>query len=520
MKRMFIERTYYFYQLTDYLTRQQGFELVFINNDQTEIWLQRKKNKKNHVIRIVNNGFDWKNQLRLDIERTIKNSKKLTNLFLGRNIEFHNVYVAEYAPVDDWKALKKTVNMNQRKFSRMHLYYLDDKEGAIEKNRLFESIDVEKFEITPPDNIMELESKTQYLKTSILGKYNQVKKQADQVFRYAKPTLTYWILAVNVLMFILLELQGGSTSTDILLQFGAKYNPAIIDGEWWRIISSMFLHIGLLHLVMNMLALHIVGSIVEQIYGSKRFLIIYFFAGIMGGLTSFALNPQLAAGASGAIFGLFGALLFFGFHHQRIFFQTMGWNVIVIIAFNIVFGFVVQQIDNGAHIGGLIGGLIASSIVFFPNKKQLSQQLLAIVAYIVIVVSLVLYGISNKSGHYDPMLQAQIANHLIEEEEFSQVIDVTSETLETEPTNFQAELLFLRSYAYSKLEQSSKALADLEVLVALEPNAIPEAYYNLTLIYMERGNTEKAKNAIREAVRLSPNNETFTSLAQELLGNE
>ena len=517
---MFLETAYYFYQLTDYLTRQQSFELVFINNDQTEIWLQRKKNKKNHVIRIVNQEFDWKNQLGVDIERTIENSKKLTRLFLGRNIKFHNVYVAKYAPVDDWKDLKKTVKMSDRKFSSMHLYYLDDKEWPIEKKRLFESIDVENFEITLPEDVLQLESKTQYLKASIIGKYHQIKKQANQVFQYAKPTFTYVILTANVIMFILLELQGGSTSTDTLLKFGAKYNPDIIDGEWWRIISSMFLHIGLLHLVMNMLALHIVGSIVERIYGSKRFLIIYFLAGIMGGLTSFALNPQLAAGASGAIFGLFGALLFFGFHHQRIFFQTMGWNVILIIAFNIVFGFMVQQIDNGAHIGGLIGGLIASSIVFFPNKKQINQQLIAIVGYIVILVSLILYGITNKSGHYDPMLQAQIANRLIEEEEFSQVIDITSETLDNDPTNYQAELLFLRSYAYSKLEQPTQALTDLERLVEIEPIAIPEAYYNLTLIYMERSNIEKAKNSIEKAVRLSPNNETFTSLAQELLSNE
>lgn len=93
--------------------------------------------------------------------------------------------------------------------------------------------------------------------------------------------MTYILLAVNILLFMFVESQGSTTSVSTLIEFGAKYNPAIMEGEWWRIGSSMFLHIGLLHLLMNMLALYYIGIAVERIYGTWRFSVIYLLAGIL-----------------------------------------------------------------------------------------------------------------------------------------------------------------------------------------------------------------------------------------------
>lgn len=517
---MFLEDTFYLYKLTDYFIHQHGFDIVFIDNKQTEVWLQRNKRKQNHVIRLTNQEFDWKNQLKIDVDRTSHNAKKLVKLFLGRNIEIHNVYIAKQAPVDDWESLKETKKIKQGKFSSIHTYYVDEENRTDEIERLFKKTAVDPIEINIPRNVSEMERITQYLKLSILGEFQQIQNKSTKVFQYAKPIYTYVVLVINVLMFLLLEFQGGSTSTDTLMRYGAKYNPAILDGEWWRIISSMFLHIGFLHLAMNMLALHIVGNLVERIYGAKRFLFIYFSAGILGGITSFAFSPQLAAGASGAIFGLFGALLFFGIHHRRIFFQTMGWNIIVIIAFNIVFGFVVQQIDNGAHIGGLIGGLVASGIVFFPKKKKVQQQLLAIVVYVGILITLLLFGVFDTSAHFDPTLETQIAQQLIKEEEYEEVVHITTRIINSNPIDYLAELLFLRSYAYSNLDQTNKAMDDLLHLISIEPNKIPEAHYNLALIYMNNNQTSKAKKSLEKAIDLNPTNKLFSDLYQDWFSNE
>src|SRR5699024_8230951 len=96
------------------------------------------------------------------------------------------------------------------------------------------------------------------------------KQQTEQVFNYGKPFFTYLLIAINLFMFFLIEMNGGSAHIPTLIEYGAKYNPAMIAGEWWRAISSMFLHIGLLHLFMNMLALYYLGFLLERMYGSKR----------------------------------------------------------------------------------------------------------------------------------------------------------------------------------------------------------------------------------------------------------
>src|SRR5699024_2263577 len=124
------------------------------------------------------------------------------------------------------------------------------------------------------------------------------RKAIKGVFSFGKPRLTYAFILLNVFIFIFLEASGSSMDINHLIQFGAKYNPAILEGEWWRIVSSMFLHIGFFHLLMNMIALFYLGAAVERIYGTFRFSIIYFLAGIGGGLASFAFAVNVSAGAS------------------------------------------------------------------------------------------------------------------------------------------------------------------------------------------------------------------------------
>src|SRR5690625_7897395 len=116
----------------------------------------------------------------------------------------------------------------------------------------------------------------------------------------------------------------------------------------------MFLHIGFLHLFMNMLALYFLGVLLERIYGTKRFIVIYILSGMGGSLTSFALSTSISAGASGAFFGLFGALLFFGVNYKNLFFQTRGKNGIFIFILYLFLGVVILTINMDSDIGGLI----------------------------------------------------------------------------------------------------------------------------------------------------------------------
>ncbi|GAA5415506.1 rhomboid protease GluP [Paraliobacillus ryukyuensis] len=518
---MHIENSYYYFRLLDHFINQEGFELIYIHTNQSEIWLQRKTRKYNQVVRIAQVGFDWRNQLENDHKRTMMNSEKLARLFLGSTITLYNIYVAEHPPVDTWEYLKQSQKLKHKKFKEIKMFYLDKENREEELIRLTQDLNIKEVSMKQPDDVWELEKHTQQLQAKLISTYNRNQREMKQVFQHAKPFFTYVILVLNVLMFMLLEIKGGSMTTEVLIDFGAKYNPAMIDGEWWRIITSMFLHIGLLHLLMNMLALHVVGSLVERIYGNTRFVIIYFLAGIVGGLTSFAFSPQVSAGASGAIFGLFGALLFFGVNHRRIFFQTMGWNVIGVIIFNVIFGLVVPTIDNGAHIGGLAGGFIAAAIVHFPKKKQWLRQAGAFIAFLLICVAILFYGLLNQSvqdeaKQYDFQRQLQQMNELVDQEGYHTMIDTASRALQQKPNDYQAEFLFYRAFAYSHMEQSEKAFDDLKKTIELAPKKIPEAYYNLALIYLERNQLTQAKTTIEKAVELRPEDQSFKKLHDEL----
>ena len=174
-----------------------------------------------------------------------------------------------------------------------------------------------------------------------------------------QPRVTYVVLAVNVLVWLAMTAAGGSTSPAVLVRFGAKANALIAQGEVWRLLTSIFLHIGAVHLFFNSYALYVLGIEVERIYGSLRFLIIYLLAGMYGSLVSFAFGPNLSAGASGAIFGLLGVMVaYYRRHHET--FGERGrqrlLNLLAVAGFNLVLGFTVPGIDNLAHLGGLISG--------------------------------------------------------------------------------------------------------------------------------------------------------------------
>ena len=133
-----------------------------------------------------------------------------------------------------------------------------------------------------------------------------------------RPRFTYIFLAINIVIFLLMSLAGGTTSEETLMAFGVKSNAQIDQGQLWRFVTPIFIHIGLLHLLFNSYALWMVGPQVEKLYGSERFVILYVVTGVAGVFGSYFYHPQsISAGASGAIFGLFGVLLVFGIRYRH-----------------------------------------------------------------------------------------------------------------------------------------------------------------------------------------------------------
>jgi len=186
-----------------------------------------------------------------------------------------------------------------------------------------------------------------------------------------KAPLTYAFLAANIALFVALEVSGGSQNPLVLLRWGAKFTPAIRAGQPWRLITAMFLHAGVLHLAVNSYSLHNLGNVVERLFGTPRFALIYLIGGVWGSLAStFMSDPRvLGVGASGAIFGLAGCLFYFGLRYPDHFRVLAGWRFIAIVLVNLLIGFSSSHIDGYAHIGGLVGGFAAALALGFPVER-------------------------------------------------------------------------------------------------------------------------------------------------------
>lgn len=182
------------------------------------------------------------------------------------------------------------------------------------------------------------------------------------------PFLTYLLLGINIIVFLLMTNAGGSTDQRVLITFGAKVNSLIQAGEIWRFFTSMFIHIGLMHLIFNLYALWSLGPFMEERFGRWRFIIIYVLSGLGGSIASFFFSSALSAGASGAIFGLLGALLYYSLKRPALWKSGLGMNLVVVILINFGFGLTQPGIDNFAHLGGLIIGII--SCVFLTRRSD------------------------------------------------------------------------------------------------------------------------------------------------------
>src|SRR6266850_2382446 len=208
-----------------------------------------------------------------------------------------------------------------------------------------------------------------------------------------RPSYTYIFFGLNIGVFLLMALAGGSGNEPTLMAFGVKSNPEIARGQWWRFVTPIFIHIGLLHLFFNSYALWIVGPQVEKLYGGARFVILYVLTGVAGVYASYSYHPYtISAGASGAIFGLFGVLLVFGLRYRSeiptFFKRAVGTGVLPVIVINLIIGFTIPQIDNSAHIGGLLAGAALAALVPFqkpgaethPGFQSIQVALLAMIA--------------------------------------------------------------------------------------------------------------------------------------------
>lgn len=192
---------------------------------------------------------------------------------------------------------------------------------------------------------------------------------------------TVILIAVNSVVFLVLSMFGNTEDAGFMLRYGAAFEPLIVEGhEYYRIFTSMFLHFGITHLLNNMVLLGALGWNLELEIGKVKFLVIYLLSGIGGNLLSLyhdihTGDPAVSAGASGAIFGLMGALLYVVIANRGRLGRLSGRGMAVMVFLSLYFGLTSSGVDNFAHIGGLIVGFIVAVVLYHPgvhNRQEFS----------------------------------------------------------------------------------------------------------------------------------------------------
>ncbi|WP_338122004.1 rhomboid family intramembrane serine protease [Carnobacterium divergens] len=222
---------------------------------------------------------------------------------------------------------------------------------------------------------------------------NQKKIPLNELLK--KPIVTYSFLAIQLIIFLLMTMDGGSENSVTLIKYGAKENTFIAIGQWWRLVTPMFVHIGALHIIVNSVTLYYLGIQLEGVFGHLRFALIYLLSGIAGNVASFAFNDAISAGASTALFGLFGTALMLAetFRHN-VQMQEMAKTFGIFIGLNLVTGFMSTSVDNSGHIGGLIGGFLIATAISVPKASSdlTVKRILAGVAYLIAIAFFIAIG--------------------------------------------------------------------------------------------------------------------------------
>lgn len=504
---------YLFWRLANYFVTEHGYRLLQMKGNDWELWLENTSNKGAQIIRIFRYNVDWSNWLQRDIETIANIAERYRKRYIRGELQIINVYLTPFPPVDDYQfRIENAYQVPGSKKTNVHTVLM-------QANKIDESLQQlsdlfkQPIEITLEHDYDTQETLT--LKQATLEYLVKKAKQEKAIFQNGKPRLTYVFLIVQLVMLLLMEVMGGSTHSATLIKFGAKFNPLMLEGEWWRFFTPIFLHIGFLHLFMNSLALFYMGPLVERIFGNIRFIFIYLFAGFLGILASFVTNPILSAGASGAIFGCFGALLYFGMMYPKLFFRTMGVSVLFVIGLNLVFGFTVQGIDNAGHIGGLVGGFLAAGITHFPKAKKPLLQLM----FTVFSAALVFFGLQYGYGETTRVLDSKssflLAQMYVEKEEYEQAYTVLKDVQRRGDES--ADLLFLLSNVEIQKGMTENAEQHLLDVIEMDPN-FHEAYYILAWLNINKQELFKAKEYAEEAYKIEPDRDEYKDLIKKIDG--
>lgn len=356
-------------KLLHFFITEKGYNPIILHGAKDEIWLENL-NEEYEIVRIVSNYIHNDEQLNTDLFRTKQIVKKIKRKTFSFKMNTLSLFVN----------LGDSVNMNNISYSNIDCANLKSIKDIKNYAFITENYPTITKEINSKEKGMELFMKI----TEDINKKNiETSNKAEDVFSKKTPYVTYILIFINILFYILSIISNSFYNSMVL-------NPSkILNGEYYRLLSCIFMHGGIIHLLCNMYCLYVIGPQVESFFGKFKYIIIYLLSGIIGSLMSLCITNSISLGASGAIFGLLGSILYFGYHYRVYLSQALKSQIIPLIILNLFLGFILSGVDNAAHIGGLIGGILVSMMVGVKYKSSTMEKVNGLILTIIFTLFLI-----------------------------------------------------------------------------------------------------------------------------------
>ena len=359
--------------LVHYFVTEKNYNPVVVHGINDEIWLENMDSDY-RIVRIISRYIHNDEQLGFNRFRSKQIARKLQLKTLSFKMPVLSIYVNLGENV---KTLEDDDNGNLSVFIKE----ITDFKNNMHLLKVFPDIAEKTYH---DEKGIELLFKI----TEDINQANEKKsKKMEKIFSNKKPIFTYIIMGVCLIMFIV---SGMGYGDNIIMSMGENIGYLVKEGQIYRLITCMFLHYGIIHFACNMYSLFVIGPRVEDFFGKRKFLLIYFLSGICASLLVSGIQPNIACvGASGAIFGLLGALLYFGYNYRGYIGAMVKSQIIPVVIYNLLLGFFFPQISTLAHVGGLIGGILAANMVgTIENKKYNLNSILPFVIYFIFLIYL------------------------------------------------------------------------------------------------------------------------------------
>ena len=359
--------------LVHYFVTEENYTPINVQGAKNEIWLENL-DAPYKIVRINSKYIHNNEQYDMDLFKMQFVMKQIKKKTLSFKMNALNICL-------DMGSSVKLIN-NNKKIDTVNVSDIEEVKKNKFLSNVFPKITTNSFKKT--DNINNIINVTD----DINKKTEEENKKYENIFSPKKIIITKILIGINILMY-LLSLLVSDNFTESLVILGANNRGLVLNGQIYRLITSAFLHGSLTHLIVNMYSLWIIGSQVETYIGKVKYLIIYLLSALMGSLFSIVfLENALSVGASGAIFGLLGCLLYFGYHYRLYLSNALTNQIVPIIIINLFLGFVLNGVDNGAHIGGLIGGYLSTMIVGLKYKGTKQETINGIIVYSILTIFL------------------------------------------------------------------------------------------------------------------------------------